>query len=127
MLKFTQTTNGALSSFQYTWKANPTGNRENWGVGVDTGQGPTSRAEWEPTGHLNLNLGVWVPPPPTLNSGGVKGQHGDGRKRKWNSIRLSASLGHTPGSWARGCPNFPSPELCQPALLPHTRTAKGAL
>lgn len=33
MLKFTQTTNGALSSFQYTRKANPTGNREKWGGG----------------------------------------------------------------------------------------------
>lgn len=50
MLKFTKTTNGALSSFQYTRQANPTGNRENWGVGVDTGPGPTSRAEGEPTG-----------------------------------------------------------------------------
>lgn len=59
MLKFTQTTNGALSSFQYIRKANPTGNRENWRgrgsggegrVGVDTGPGPTSWAEGEPTG-----------------------------------------------------------------------------
>lgn len=58
MFKFTQTTNGALSSFQYTRKAHPTGNRENWGeggiggegrVGVDTGPGPTSWAEGEPT------------------------------------------------------------------------------
>lgn len=29
LLKFTQTTNGALSPFQYTRKANPTGNKEN--------------------------------------------------------------------------------------------------
>lgn len=59
MPKFAQTTNGALSSFQYTRKANPTGNRENWGgweggregrVGVDTGPGPKSWAEGEPTG-----------------------------------------------------------------------------
>lgn len=59
MLKFTQTTNGALSSFQYTRKAYPTGNRENRGggggvggesrVGVDPGPGPTSWAEGEPT------------------------------------------------------------------------------
>lgn len=48
-----QTTMSSLSSFQYTGKAHPTGNRENWGEegrrrrkgGVDTGPGPTSWAE----------------------------------------------------------------------------------
>lgn len=43
LLKFTQTTNGALSSFQYIRKANPTGNRENWGGGMK------GREEWELT------------------------------------------------------------------------------
>lgn len=80
MLKFTQTTNGALSSFQYIRKANPTGNRENWGgghegegrVGVDTGPvpgpgsgpGPTSWAEGGANRDLNLN--IWAPPAPPL-------------------------------------------------------------
>lgn len=39
MLKFTQTTNGALSSFQYIRKANPTGNRENWRGGMEGREG----------------------------------------------------------------------------------------
>lgn len=44
MLKFTQTTNGAFSSFQYTGKAHPTGNRENWGE-----EGEEEREGWELT------------------------------------------------------------------------------
>ena len=74
MLKFTQTTNGAFSSFQYTGKAHPTGNRENWGE------------EGEEEDQRGPEL-TRVPPAPHPEEGGVSPENINDPSRSYTLLR----------------------------------------